>query len=116
MKLAKSIAVGILTLCVAALPAFAKQGGNQAAKAAEKASDSSKAGDKMANEIADAMTRPLAGETTASKSGSLPPGLAKKDKVPPGWSMGEKTGWSKENEHKDSFIDKVFKTLFGPKQ
>jgi len=124
MKLVKIAAVVVIALCVAALPALAKQEdkavGKAVGKVVDTTADTAKAavdtGGKVANEIADAVTRPLTGEAAKpSGSGSMPPGLAKKDKTPPGWSKGEKTGWNKEEDkgHRDSLIDKVVKTLFG---
>ena len=127
MKLVKVMVVVVAVLCIAALPVLAKQGGTAVGKAVGKVvdttADTAKAGvdtgSKVANEIADAITQPLSGESAkTSGSGSMPPGLAKKDKTPPGWNKGEKTGWNKDESkgHQDSVIDKVVKTLFGPKQ
>ena len=68
---------------------------------------------RVGDEIADSLADVLTGEESSkSKKGNIPPGLAKKDKMPPGWEKGKKTGWSKEESSEDSVIRKFFKNLF----
>lgn len=76
------------------------------------------AGDRIANEAADAVADILTGEDGKKTSTSkLPPGLAKKDKTPPGWDKGKKVGWDKKAEPaEDSPIKKFFKNLFKSQQ
>lgn len=124
MKLVKAAIVLAIVLGMAALPAMAKQEGKAVGKVVSKAVDKNAgkadtkadAGDKLTNEIVDAVTRPLTGaESKGSGASSMPPGLEKKDKTPPGWSKGKKTGWNKDEPkcHQDSVIDKVVKAITG---
>lgn len=90
--------------------------------AAPKAKDhpqQSNAGDRITNEAADAVADILTGEDSKKKTSTskLPPGLAKKDKTPPGWDKGKKVGWDKKAEPaEDSPIKKFFKNLFKSQQ
>ena len=82
-----------------------------AKKAPKKVSESTaveRVGDEIADSVADILT---GGDTKKPSNGNLPPGLAKKDKVPPGWAQGKKTGWG-EKEDSDSPIKQFFKKLF----
>jgi hypothetical protein len=42
------------------------------------------------------------------EKGGYPPGLAKKGKVPPGWSKGEKSGWDDDRSVFKRFWDRLF--------
>lgn len=100
-----------------AIPVYA---GPKAGKGSDKnaAADSQNAGDRIANETADAVADVLTGEDAKPQpaKGTMPPGLAKKDKTPPGWDKGNKTGWDKEAPPpEDSPIKKFIKSVFGQK-
>ncbi len=75
------------------------------------------AGDRVADEAADALADVLTGKDdkkVEKTTSTLPPGLDKKDKTPAGWEKGKKEGWEKKNEgQEDSPIKKFFKSLFG---
>ena len=99
--------MAILTILVlAASPVFAAPKDKGPSQKAD-------AGDRIANEAADAVADVLTGkDTKKTKTGQMPPGLAKKGKTPPGWEKGKKTGWEKEVPAEDSPIKKFFKNLF----
>ena len=113
----KYAVIAVVVLSVWALPvSAAPKEGKAPGKA--RASEAETAGDRIANETADAVADVLTGEKAKAEpsKGSLPPGLAKKDKTPPGWDKGKKTGWDKEEAAKeDSPIKKFIKGLFGQK-
>jgi len=116
MSMFRMTIVVIVMVCLAISTAEAKPKSKVKGDKAQDAASQSSAGDKVANELADAITQPLSGEETSAKGEkSMPPGLAKKDKTPPGWDKGKKTGWdkSKEQGHQDSVIDKAVKAVFG---
>lgn len=79
-----------------------------------KASATERVGNEVADAVADVLTGDDSGKAAPSK-GAMPPGLAKKDKVPPGWSKGEKTGWDKASQEEESPIKRFFKNLFSKK-
>lgn len=51
---------------------------------------------RVANEAADAVADVLTGtDNLPPGQGTMPPGLAKQGKTPPGWDKGNKVGWDK---------------------
>ena len=97
----KKIIALLAIFAMVATPALAKPPWS-AKEAPSKASAVEKVGDEIADSMADVLT----GNTSTPKTkSSLPPGLAKKDKVPPGWQKGVKK--------EDSPIKQFFKKLFG---
>ncbi len=64
------------------------------------------AGDRIADEAAEAVAEVLTGEKSAKPAKNLPPGLAKKGKVPPGHAMKQQA------EKKESPIKTFIKGLF----
>ena len=103
----KRIVAMLTILFLAASPVFA-------APKDKGPSQKASAGDRIANETADAVADVLTGKDSTKKTttGQMPPGLAKKGKTPPGWEKGKKTGWEKEVPAEDSPIKKFFKNLF----
>lgn len=116
----KGIVAMVAVLALIACPVYAGQEG-KGKGCTEKHGQAETAGDKIANETADAVANVLTGEESKPQPSDkgMPPGLAKKDKTPPGWDEGKKTGWNKGEtafQHKDSPIDKFIKGLFGVKE
>ena len=116
----KTLFVCVLLVMVSAMllipaDAYAKKGKG----ASKSVHNEPSAGERIANETADAVADVLTGEdssrTTVSKSKGTPPGLAKKGKTPPGWEKGKKTGWDKEDSgtKSESPIKQFVKGLFG---
>lgn len=102
--------------------AYAKPGKGEGKGSTEKET----AGERIANETADAVADVLTGEdSNKSTGGGTPPGLGKKDKTPPGlekqdkvpagWDKGKKEGWDKEAKQ-DSPIKTFIKGLFEKKE
>lgn len=85
-----------------------------------------RAAKEVAKEAVDAVADELLddkGRVTQTGTGSLPPGLAKKGKMPPGllekqgktppgWSQGKKTGWDKDQPQKESLVRRVIRKIF----
>lgn len=109
----KLIAI-VIVLCLFAAPAYARSAKAAAAGGGKATVQKATPGERIANETAEAVADVLTGKDSSKKegSGSLPPGLAKKDKTPPGWDKGKKEGWDKEG-HKDSPIEVIVKSIFG---
>lgn len=111
MKLWK-IFVFLLMLSIISAPVFAKAKTDTPAASKNEPSNIQK----VANATTDAVVDVITGEDDKS-SKSLPPGLAKKDKTPPGWDKGEKTGWDKEasGTKSESPLKQFIRALFKPK-
>jgi hypothetical protein len=105
--LKKMTVLMLLFVCVFSASAMAKP------QKESKPSATERVGDEVADAVADVLTGDDSGKAAPSK-GVVPPGLAKKDKVPPGWSKGEKTGWDKASQE-ESPIKRFFKNLFSKK-
>ncbi|HXV18765.1 MAG TPA: hypothetical protein VD883_01675 [Candidatus Omnitrophota bacterium] len=109
----KKITAVLMLLILAASPVWA------APKDKDKGqSHKADAADRIGNETADALADVLTGENSKKpeKTGTMPPGLAKKDKTPAGWEKGNKEGWEKKQpEGEESPIRKFFRNLFQSK-
>ena len=104
----KSIMGLTVLLSFVSVPSFAGP------KAAQEGPKEVNASGRIANETMDAIADVLTGkESKAETTKSLPPGLAKKGKTPPGWDKGRKTGWKTEaKKEEESPIKKFVKSVF----
>ena len=126
----KKMLVLVLIVCFFAASAYAKP--PHAVKNTAPAATTAKptAAERIGDEAADTVVDILVGEdepkttkttktVTSSKAKGTPPGLAKKGKTPPGWSKGNKKGWSETKveevevtEKKESPVRRFIKGLF----
>ena len=127
IKVWLSILIALLVLTASSHAFAAKPEGVGKGRSAEAKSAAQRVGDEIADSVADVLTGEEGKKSKGTKTGDLPPGLAKKgkvppglakqDKIPPGWNKGEKKGWGeREGEADESPIKRFFKNLLSKQQ
>lgn len=104
------------------IEAFAKEKGRGIGSGHSETTRSERAGQKVSEEVIDAVADELAGTPEPAAEGlppglakkeKLPPGLAKKGKIPPGWEKGKKEGWDNSaSATQESGIRRAIRGIF----
>jgi len=112
MKIARLCVIVAICLFISS-QAYADSTKNKNGKGANKSDPVGRVANEAADTVADVLTGKETGNTPPGQ-GTMPPGLAKQGKTPPGWDKGNKVGWNKTTT--DSPIKRwIKKWVFGQK-
>jgi len=104
----RMLAIGMSVIFVLAVPAWAEH--NRGRGRDEQTTGT--ATQKAVKEAANAALDELEGKPQPAAKQSMPPGLQKQGKTPPGWSKGRKEGWNKQQEpKKEGFFGRLTRVI-----